>query len=387
MFRLILLKFLESYFRHRWLYLLPFVMMVGIGAAYILTSTPKYVARGIIFVQTESFLASLNSVRNNNASWWTTPAQVINNEINELLRTEAFIRAIIFRSDLEVEMNQEPEAIAEFMTETRKSVWITPIGDNQVQVNASHSNPLVAYQLVNSVIENYIQWQVNMQRTESESAQVFFTDQVRTYEEDLLKARNELIEFLIANPEPLHGSRSEIEMIEIDRYQKAIDIAEARYVSALDKEENARLAVAQVDSDTRQSFTMIDSPVIPDKPEVSRKQLAIQAAVFVSVGLIISVVAIAGGALLDRSIRLPVDLHLRTHLPILAVVPDMTVREKWYRRLLPKRNPAIKRIKRQIEEPSEPDLPELEPGVAENPEMEPEALPVPNLEVEADVKI
>ena len=226
-----------------------------------------------------------------------------------------------------------------------------------------------------------------MQRTESEAAQLFFTDQVRTYEADLLKARGNLIAFLEAHPQPLHGNRSEIELIEIDRYQNAIDIAEARYVSALDKEENARLAVAQVDSDTRQSFTMIDSPVIPEKPEVSRKQMAIQAAIFASVGLIISIVAIAGGALIDRSIRLPVDLHLRTHLPILAVVPDMTVREKWYRRFMPKKAPAFRRNKRQLEVPIVPEIPELETGALENPEVEPVALPMPNVEVEADVKI
>ncbi len=42
MFRLISLRLMESYFRHRWLYLLPVVVMVALAVASFYTAKPKY---------------------------------------------------------------------------------------------------------------------------------------------------------------------------------------------------------------------------------------------------------------------------------------------------------------------------------------------------------
>ena len=44
MLRLINLRLLESYFRHRWLYLLPIVIMVGVAAYYFTTAERLYTA-------------------------------------------------------------------------------------------------------------------------------------------------------------------------------------------------------------------------------------------------------------------------------------------------------------------------------------------------------
>ncbi len=333
MITLLVYRFLESYFRHRWWYLLPIVLMVVAAGVFITTSKPKYIARGSIYVQKETFLSALNSVTPNDTSWWTTPAQSVIGEINELLRTDAFIRAVIHGTDLEDRMDKGSEVVAETISEVRQSIWIAALGDNQIQINAAHEEAVIAHQIANSVLSSFVQWQVNAQRTESEAALAFFADLIKVYEANLETARENLKNYLLENPPPLRGERNEIQKLEISRLQGDVDIARSRYTNALEKEENARLALAQIEGDTRQSYTIIDAPLLPERPEVSRRELAIQAGIFLLVGVILSIAAIAGNMILDRTFRFPIDVYYGTHLPVLAMIPDTTEKTTRLQRL------------------------------------------------------
>lgn len=326
MVRLVLLRVLESYFRHRWLYLLPVVLMAGLAAVYLLTASPKYQAEGVLYVENESLLASLNAVRTENTSWWITPAQLTVNQLSELLQTDAFVRAIIQQTDLEAEMDQGPDTVDTLIEETRKGIWTYPLGDNQLLVSAVSENPEVASQLVTATIEGYVQWQINAQRADSETAQVFFGELIQTYEAELIAAREEMKRFLIANPEPIRGDRPGVQQIELARLQGDIDLAASRYASALEKEENTRLALAQIETEARQSYLLIDAPTTPDSPNTSLRELAMTVGVFLAVGVALSLVAVVGSALLDHSFRLPEDVTTRLDLPVLALVPDATRR-------------------------------------------------------------
>lgn len=335
MVRLVLLRLLESYFRHRWLYLLPLALMAGLAAYFTATAKPKYLAEGVLYVQNQSLLASLTAVSDNSGSWWVTPAQATTNELGELLQTDSFVRAVIQQTDLEPQMDQGDAAVGELIDQVRQSIWAYPLGDNQLLISATWEKPQVTYQLVHAVIEGYIQWQINAQRAESETAQAFFNDVIATYEDQLTAAREEMKRYLQAFPEPVRGDRPAIEQLELTRLQSAIDLAASRYANALDKEENTRLSLAQIESNARQTYLLIDAPLLPTEPETSLKEMAVSIVAFMAVGVILTLGAIVGSAILDRSLRFPVDVEHRLHLPVLAVVPDVTPRRPrfaWLRR-------------------------------------------------------
>ncbi len=326
MIRLVLLRLLESYFRHRWLYLFPVFLLMAVGVFAISREEQKYIAGGVLYVQQESFLASLTSVRDSNASWWVTPAESTVNEINELIRTNAFVRAVIQNTDLEENMSMGQTVIDNTFQEVRDSIWISVNGDNQVTINAAHLDDQIAYQLVNATIENYIQWKINTDRVESEVAQVFFEDLIDQYETDVEAVRGELESYLLDNPAPLRGDRPETETLEIDRLEADLELANIRYARALQKDEEARLALAQTESDVRQSYFLIDAPRMPEEPAASLMDMVVQLVIFTTVGAILSGVGIVGNALLDRSLRFPLDVKVATGLPLLTIVPDATPR-------------------------------------------------------------
>ena len=320
MVRLALLRVLESYFRHRWLYFLPILLMLGMAAASIYLAKPKYLAGGVLFVEKESLLATLVSVRETSFSW-DTPADETSREISELMQTSAFVRAVIKTTDLEANMNGGETAVAETIIDVREATLMESLGNNQVFVAAEYTDPQVAYQLVNAIIENYIQWKINAARVESVTAQNFFGDLITQYEVEYETARREVENYLMAHPQPVRGDRLEIEALEIERLQSALQLAEQRYAKAIENNESAQLSLSQAESDVRQTYFFIDAPKIPDKPSTSLKDVAIQVVIFGVVGVILSGVGIVGSALLDRSLRFPVDVQHGLNLPVLTAVP------------------------------------------------------------------
>jgi len=74
MFQLVLLRITETYFRHRWLYLLPIALMTVVGLIYPITVSSTYMTSGTIYVQDETLLATLNAVQNDGFGW-VTPAK------------------------------------------------------------------------------------------------------------------------------------------------------------------------------------------------------------------------------------------------------------------------------------------------------------------------
>ncbi|MCP4427748.1 MAG: lipopolysaccharide biosynthesis protein [Chloroflexi bacterium] len=323
MLRLALLRVLESYFRHRWLYMLPVVFMLGVAAVAVVTQDPQYMAGGVMYVEKESFLATLTSVRESTFSW-DTPAEQTNREISELLQTDAFIRAVIKMTDMEESMDGGIIAVTETIQEVREAAWTQPLGNNQVVVAVAHTEPLITYQLVNAIIENYIQWKINADRVESVTAQEFFDDLTLQYKNDLEVTRREYQNYLIANPEPGRGNRPDLELLEIERLQSDLQLAGNRYADALEKNENAQLALSQAESDVRQTYFFIDAPRIPEEPSTSLTEVATQVIIFAVVGAILSGIGIVGSALLDRSLRFPIDVRHGVDLPVLASVPNVS---------------------------------------------------------------
>ncbi|MBK9940433.1 MAG: lipopolysaccharide biosynthesis protein [Kouleothrix sp.] len=332
MIRLIILRLFESYFRHRWLNLVPIVVLLFAASGYIALSKPEYISIGTLYVQKASLLSSLTKIQDDGFSW-RTPTQIAVNEVSELLQTDAFIRSAIKKTDLEAEMARGPDAITTAMDSFRQSVQVQMVGDNLIEFIARNRDPKLAQQLASATIEAYTQWKLNADQQESAVAQSFFAEVIPPYQQELQRARNELKTFLETHPQPLRGERLPEEQVQIAQIQAAIDLASTRLENALDKEESARLAQSQAESNVRQNYLVIDAPTLPSKPERSLKTIVLNASIFLVIGVFLSGAGVVGGALLDHSFRFALDVRSALDLPVLALVPDL--------RQIPAATPAL----------------------------------------------
>jgi hypothetical protein len=198
------------------------------------------------------------------------------------------------------------------------------VGDNVIEISAKSKSPQLAQQLTSATIDAYSTWKLNGDRQESAVAQSFFANVLPGYQQELQKARDEMQAFLQSHPEKLRGERPPEEVIEIGRLQAAVDTASKRVENAMEKEESARLAQAQAESSVRQNYLLIDAPSQPTQPEASLRDRITGPAIFAVVGIILTFGGVVGGALLDRSLRFPLDVRNGLDLPVLALVPDVS---------------------------------------------------------------
>jgi capsular polysaccharide biosynthesis protein len=319
MVRILLLRFLESYFRHRWLFLLPMVIATAAGVLFTLSAAPSYVARGRLYVEKESLLASLTSTTNDGA-WWVTPAQATVNELSELVASQAFVRSVIEKTPLEEEMSANEVAMNQIFTFYRESVYFIASGDKMVEIGATTDDPALAQQFVVATMDAYVQWKLNADYQESVTAQNFFAELLQPYKDDVEAARSELVAYLRAFPEPVRGDRPADEQLEVERLRANLLRAEERLIAAQNNEENARFSQVTSESVTRQTYLVIDQPQVPATPEGSLRGLVQDLAIFAIAGVVLTVSGISAGALLDRSLRFPIDVRYGLSLPVLAMV-------------------------------------------------------------------
>ncbi len=320
MVRLIVLRLLESFFRRPLFSLAPFVLALLIGVGYILFSPPEYLSSGKIYVEKESLLASLTS-SDSDVSWWVTPAQATSNEIYELLATNTFVRSAIQQTKLEPLMAGGPDVVWETFTFFRDTISVNTLGDKLVEIRATTDDPELSYQMVVATMDTYLKWKMNNDFQESIAAQKFFEELIAPYQADVDAARQALIDFLSANPEPVRGERPPGEQFQLDQLRAALARAEERLSAAQENEESARLALVKNESLIRQTYQIIDQPEIPLRAEFSITGFIKNMVIFVAIGVFLSASLIGGGALLDRSLRFPVDVQNGLGVPLLALVP------------------------------------------------------------------
>ena len=282
-----------------------------------------YIAEGTLYVQQETLLSSLTSVGSTSLGFrYVTPAEETVGELYQLMNSEGFIRAIIQQTDLEAKMTGGPIAVDQIIKETREAVWFRSLGNNLVMVSAQYAMPRVSAQLVAATVETYTRWKTNISREESVAARDFFKDLVNSYSLALDAERSTLTDYLVAHPEPVRGARPPVEAARIAQLDAAVNLAEERLRDAEHKEEDAQLALAQTESNIRQSYFVVDAAKQPLEPKRSKKELVMIAAIFMIAGGFFSMAGIVGAALLDRTLRFPVDVKHGLKLPVLVAIPE-----------------------------------------------------------------
>ena len=321
MVRLFFLRLIETYLRHRFLWLLPIVGMIVFAGLNFVTTKPTYVSLAAVYINKETLLADITAL-NQGGLAWVTPAQAATDQVKELFETDAFIRSVIQHTDLEKEITADPSKTTDLITATRSSIWVTTLGNNTLVIGASSQKAALAQQLASGAIDVFIQWKINTGKQATTAALSFYKDLVKTYSDEVLTAEDELKKFLDAHPVPVHGDRPPSEAVEIDRLQRQLSSANERFKKAQDNLESSQLSEKVNESEVRQMYLIVDTPNFPAKSTESTKTLLTNSMIYVVVGVVLSIFGIIIGTLVDQAVRFPEDVTIGLELPVFAILPD-----------------------------------------------------------------
>jgi uncharacterized protein involved in exopolysaccharide biosynthesis len=343
-----MMRLLESFFRRWWLYLVPVVLLAGLGFMSVSGSKSLFRAGGTINVQSQTLLGELSDIQNDQSFGFDTPAIATSKKINAQLQTDQFIGKVVTAAQLDDAVKSGQITYDQI----RSSVGASDNGETFVNVVATSVSPVVAQRLAAATIDSFIQGIVDAEVGQSQAAEDFFSGLLVSYQADVDAARGKLDDYLKAHPAPLIGERPDEEGAQITRLNADVTTAEGRYNTAVSKSEDARLSTEQTKSDITQRLAVVDEPTLPEVAEPKLKKAVFTMATFLLLGLILSAGAVVLGTIMDHSLRFPADVKERLGVRVIGVVPEAKTKTKTKTKQKAAKKPAAP--KKQDQPPKTP---------------------------------
>ena len=321
-----IIRVVETFFRHKFLYLAPIPLLLAVGAVMALSSHSTYVSSSAVLVQKDSVLVSLASSQAAGFSW-VTPAEAATKEVKELFSTDAFIWAIIMQTDLKNKVTTLEES-RDLVIAIRSAMWVNTWGERLILIGAANEDPALAEQLVSSAISTFLNWQSRNEQEDARAAIKFFEDHLEVYRIEMDTAQQAIKDFGEANPEPVRGNRPPGEEVELRHLNDNYDIAAGLFKSARDKLESARLSLSLSADKAYRTYAVIDAANRPTKPSETRKDMLVQIAIFGVAGIVLAVGVVVVATLLDHSVRFEEDARQSFALPVLVTLPHEASAER-----------------------------------------------------------
>ena len=154
----ILYRVLESFFRHRMLFLLSAVIVTVIPAMFLLSRKTTYTSTALVQVVVEDVSAVLGD-NNRNGSWVTISQQNVN-RFNEWLSDDGpggFMDLSLQQAHLSRAINVDPRAKDQRLIQLRKGLSVNTVSDTVFSINLVWENATESEQIVTAFQKEYIE--------------------------------------------------------------------------------------------------------------------------------------------------------------------------------------------------------------------------------------
>jgi uncharacterized protein involved in exopolysaccharide biosynthesis len=188
-------RFLETFFRHKWWFILP-PLIITIAAAYITVKTAPimYQSTAGIWVDRPTYLAY-----NDNWNQWASPAQNQTARLTEQLKTQTFVVDVANRTSL-ANMTRSQRGMDQIYQLLAQGLNITPVGTHLVALSFRSENPRVSYEMLKAIVDGFNDSLANDQVNQAGLATEFYSDQLTQAQDDLTKASDDLRRYIQSNP-------------------------------------------------------------------------------------------------------------------------------------------------------------------------------------------
>jgi uncharacterized protein involved in exopolysaccharide biosynthesis len=305
-------RLLETFFRRKWLYLLPLVPFLALGVLTVLTTGDSYRSTGLVRVNLNTTVDQVNE--EDNAISGETPAAFAARQLNDQLQTNELLHPLMRAAEVEV-TDENEDAV-------RRSVWAAAAADDLVTVNAATANRDLSFRLADATIRSYRDWRIQQAQNDSDAAVAYFTKLANEGPARVLADANQRLKAAADLYQGPLDQQSQAAATEIGRLTAEQTAAQDAYNVAMAKVTEAQQAGAEAVANIPQQFRAIDDPEPPQAPEPRRKQDIMTLAIFTILGLLVSGAALVVGTLMDRSVRFSDEIEAHLDVPVIATIPD-----------------------------------------------------------------
>lgn len=305
-------KVLDVFFRHKFLIILPLVILTLAGAAASLSrQTIEYRATAHVWTQRTPLLSSRLGGQ---GSSFTTPAAHQARVLNDLLKLDSFRQSVADRVGGLEALSPSLQRRA-----VREGTVVFASGENVMTIRHRDEDPLLAQSVLQEIIDTYSESFQSGVIDEAEAAANFYETRLEVASIALDESEQALASY--------EGTLSPTAAIDLDPELAALQ-ADARQAQRDYDEQLGRLENIYLQRDAALegrdlSFQVMDPPNLPSSPlPTPRTDLLMLPALGMLLGVSASGAVLFALTRLDDSIRLPGEAR-KVGAPILAVVPEL----------------------------------------------------------------
>ena len=331
----LVIRVLETLFRHKFLIVLPTVLIpLIVGPIAVMTAPIFYETGASVWVDRPSYLSYYLT---NTDDWngYLSPAQNQSARLNQLLRTNAFLIDVANRTSL-APLTATPKG----QQRIQRLIWsgfsMAPNGNNLLGLRFRAPTPQLSFEVLNAIVETFRDRTADDRVNQAGIAISFYETRQTTAEEELAKANDAMRRYIAANPrltaiDPDAGAAATTAS-RLGLPPSAVDPTLGALIRELDLRqktaenvraalEQSRLSAAAALEGQELGFQIVDAPRVPKEPTRQRRKALIYPAggLIVGLGLSTTLLVFLVGA--DRSVRSEADLG--PDVRVLGAVPRL----------------------------------------------------------------
>ncbi len=322
-------RFLETFFRYKFLIVLPALItpLIVIPFALLLVK-PYYETTAGLWVERPSYVPSTEDWNR-----YVTPAQNQQQRLTELLKSRSFNEDIAKRAGLGPLLDT-PEGRDDVFEYLNRVIVPLPVGNKLLQIQVRADDPELSLKIAESTVAVFRDRNANERMQQATSTIAFYEQQANDASDTLAISRERLRRYVAANPRlaasaDASGSpRSSVSLAALDpqlsELSKRVESDEKENDRLRGLLEQARFEASAALEGNDSTLQVLDAPVLPTRPQRERRRLLVFPIAGVAIGALVSGLLLVSLTAADRSVRSTADLQAMGR--VLGVVPRMGLR-------------------------------------------------------------
>ncbi len=311
-----MLRYLETFFRNRWLVSFPALLLVFSGSALVVLVKPEHTATATVWTEQLPFVDLPTSATNR----YLTPAQIQRNRLDELRHSYTFARAIVDRTP--VGMGGIEQDKLELVGSIQDNLSIRNLGDNLIRIEFPHVDASLALSVIQTTIEEYTRVTGELATFQLTETRAYYQERIKEYETQVVPATSKAVTDYLTNHPELRDARNAQTDPNFALLQQQADSARnelEQYQRSLD---TVRAQSDAVSRNQTVAFRIMDAPSVTTEAALSKKTLVLYAGVGVALGAGYALLFLFLATELDQTMRNSRDVRQRLGLNVLEVIPD-----------------------------------------------------------------
>lgn len=312
-------RLLHNVCRHFWLFLLPVLLLGGLGVVQVVRAPTWYESVAVVNVAPNPLISSLDD-RVGSGTGDETLAEATSNSINERLETKQFLRSVLEWAGL---LEAYEAGFVPPLT-VRTNVQAEADGNTILRVTARWTDPTTSTNLANGVVLETRRAIESALSTNSREAEAFYRE--RLAEAEAVAAGYEAAygDFLAGLPDIAPGERRPLaDEVELERLDAELTTALEQVAAAEDLVDDAELAGRQARSQANSILRVVDPPEVPREPTTDWLDDALSIATSVLLGVVTAAAAALITTALDRSFSIPAQSTALSGVDVVLTVPPL----------------------------------------------------------------